>query len=83
MNVGTGVRTTVEALLKRICALVPGAEYFVSGATPGDQSGIFADTQSLRECLDIRGFTPLDDGLSKFALWARGIAVDPAIGVTK
>jgi UDP-glucose 4-epimerase len=83
LNVGTGVRTTVEALLMRICALVPGAEYFVSGTTPGDQSGIFADTQSLKACLDIRRFIPLDEGLSKFALWARGIAVDPTAGVIK
>jgi UDP-glucose 4-epimerase len=81
LNVGTGVRTTVEALLKRICALVPGAGYFVQGATPGDQSGIYADTGNLKACLDIGGFTQLEEGLIKFAQWARGVASDPAAGV--
>jgi UDP-glucose 4-epimerase len=78
LNVGTGVRTTVEALLERICLLVPGADYFVQGATPGDQSGIYADTGNLRACLDIHGFTALDQGLFKFAQWARGLAVNSA-----
>jgi len=83
LNVGTGVRTTVEALLRRICALVPGAGYFVNGATPGDQSGIYADTARLKACLDIRRFTPLDEGLSRFALWARGIAFDLAAEINR
>jgi UDP-glucose 4-epimerase len=81
LNVGTGVRTTVEALLQRICTLVPNAAYFVRGATPGDQSGIYADTENLKACLDIGGFTQLDEGLFKFAQWARGVAADPAAGV--
>jgi hypothetical protein len=71
----------VEALLKHICALVPGAGYFVHGATPGDQSGIYAATANLKACLDIGGFTQLDEGLLKFAQWARGVVVDPAAGV--
>jgi UDP-glucose 4-epimerase len=83
LNVGTGVRTTVESLLKRICALVPGAGYFISGATPGDQSGIFADTRSLQACLDVRRFTSLDVGLSKFVPWAREIAMHRGAGVIK
>jgi UDP-glucose 4-epimerase len=81
LNVGTGVRTTVEALLKRICALVPGAGYFVQGATPGDQSGIYADTGNLKACLDIGGFTQLEEGLIKFVQWGRGVASDPTTGV--
>lgn len=80
LNVGTGVKTTVEALLKRICALVPGASYFVRGATPGDQSGIYADTSNMEECLRLPGFTPLDAGLAKFAQWARGSKLDAATG---
>jgi UDP-glucose 4-epimerase len=81
LNVGTGVRTTVEALLKRICALVPTARYFIHGATPGDQSGIYADTTSLKTCLGLSTFTQLDDGLAKFAHWARAVAVDSAARV--
>lgn len=81
LNVGTGVRTTVEALLKRICALVPNASYFVQGATPGDQSGIYADTGNLRSCLGMDGFTSLDEGLFKFVQWARGAPVESGAGV--
>jgi UDP-glucose 4-epimerase len=82
LNVGTGVRTTVRELLGRICSLIPSAHYFVRGATPGDQSGIYADTHDLKDCLDIRSFTPLEEGLSKFVVWARANAADPAPGVT-
>jgi len=71
LNVGTGVRTTVSTLLHRICDLVPGATYFVRGTTPGDQSGIYADTRRLSECLGLERFTQLDEGLWKFVKWAR------------
>lgn len=71
LNIGTGVRTTVGALLERICGLVSGSSYFVQGVTPGDQSGIYADPTDLRECLGLSSFTPLDVGLQKFVDWAR------------
>jgi UDP-glucose 4-epimerase len=73
LNVGTGVATTVETLLKRICALVPGSRYFVSAETPGDQRGIFADTNTLKEVLEIERFIPLDEGLERFSRWAREV----------
>jgi UDP-glucose 4-epimerase len=71
LNVGTGVKTTVGALLEQVCALVPGADYYVQGATPGDQSGIFADASMLDQCLGLNSFTPIDLGLRKFVEWAR------------
>jgi UDP-glucose 4-epimerase len=71
LNVGTGVKTTVETLLGQVCQLVPESTYFVQGATPGDQSGIFADTTALRSCLGLPSFTPLEVGLKKFVDWAR------------
>jgi len=79
LNVGTGNRTTVATLLQRICALVPGASYFVRGATPGDQSGIYADTRRLTECLGLERFIELDAGLRKFVQWARGITAPEAV----
>lgn len=71
LNVGTGVRTTVGALLEQVCELVPGSSYFVQGATPGDQSGIFADVSAFKNCLGLTSFLPLDVGLQKFVDWAR------------
>jgi UDP-glucose 4-epimerase len=71
VNVGTGVRTTVGDLLAKVCAAVPGSDYYVSGGTPGDQNGIFADTARLGELLGLRQFVPLDAGLARFAEWAR------------
>jgi UDP-glucose 4-epimerase len=70
LNLGTGLRTTVEDLLKQLCALVPGSSYFVLGETPGDQHGIYGDTGRLREYLGVASFTPLSDGLARFVEWA-------------
>jgi UDP-glucose 4-epimerase len=71
LNVGTGVRTTVATLLEQICAQVPHATYAVDGSTPGDQSGIYADTAQLSRCLELGQFTPLETGLARFVQWAR------------
>lgn len=76
LNVGTGRRTTVGELLERICALVPGAAFEVQGATPGDQSGIYADTAQLRAVLGIESFTSVETALPRFVEWARH-AVSP------
>lgn len=73
LNVGTGIKTTVATLLQQVCEMVPGSEYFVRGATPGDQTGIYADTTILSECLEMNSFTPLDIGLKKFVDWARSV----------
>ncbi len=71
LNVGTGVKTTVGTLLEHVRAMVPGSNYYVQGATLGDQSGIYADTSMLSSCLGLNSFTPLDVGLKKFVDWAR------------
>lgn len=78
LNVGTGVRTTVSSLLEQVCELVPGSNYFVQSATPGDQSGIYADVVELKKCLGFSSFTQLDIGLRKFVDWAcnSNISVD-------
>lgn len=71
LNLGTGVKTKVGGLLEMVCELVPGSSYFVQGATPGDQSGIFADVTKLNNCLGMKSFVPVDIGLRKFVEWAR------------
>lgn len=69
-NVGTGVRTTIGELLDKICDNIPGASFFVEGSTPGDQNGIYADNQSLKEILGMESFTSLDKGFPVFTEWA-------------
>ena len=71
LNLGTGIKTKVGCLLEMVCELVPGSSYFVQGATPGDQSGIFADVTKLSNCLNMKSFVPVDIGLRKFVTWAR------------
>ncbi|MBU0764974.1 MAG: NAD-dependent epimerase/dehydratase family protein [Bacteroidetes bacterium] len=71
INVGTGRRTTVRELLEKICAEIPGCDYFVKGSTPGDQSGIYADIRELNRTLGINCFSNLEKGLSAFITWAK------------
>lgn len=69
-NIGTGVKTTIGGLLDKICSNIPGSGFFVEGSTPGDQNGIYADNSALKEILEMKSFTGLDDGFSIFAQWA-------------
>lgn len=71
INVGTGVRTSVSELLQKICELVPGTYYFVKSGTPGDQSGIYAETSNLKDILGMNSFVPLEVGLKEFVAWAQ------------
>lgn len=71
INVGTGRRTTVGALLEAMQPHVPGMAWYVEGSTPGDQSGIYADAGLLGERLGLTRFVPLTEGLARFAAWAR------------
>lgn len=70
-NCGTGVRTTVEELIREMMR-ISGIEREVLcvGTTPGDQKGIYADTSLVRGAL---GFAPrvnLDAGLTRMIDWA-------------
>ncbi len=71
INVATGRRTTVEALLQVLARELQGMSWFVEGSTPGDQSGIYADTARLSELLKLTQFVPLEEGLARFVRWAR------------
>lgn len=70
-NVATGIKTTVEKLISKICQYLPfkpTIEY--SGSTPGDQFGIYGDSLKI---LQVLGWSPrysLDDGLSDMVKWA-------------
>ncbi len=70
LNVGTGVRTTVENLLNKICLSIPDSSYYVSDSTPGDQNGIFASNLKIKNLLGIDKFIELDSGFAEFSNWA-------------
>lgn len=70
INVGTGIKTTVEALLNMICSNISGSRFFVEGSTPGDQNGIYADSRLLKEVLKMDRFTAIDEGVEAFTKWA-------------
>jgi len=72
LNLGTGVRTTVGEVLETLKRSIPTLEWYVEGVTPGDQKGLYADTERLSRVL---GFTPktgTDEGFANFVDWARG-----------
>lgn len=69
INIGTGVRTTVETLLGKIKKLLPSTSFEVHGNTPGDQPGIYADVRKMKSLLGIHSTVPLDQGLERFLRW--------------
>jgi len=71
INVGTGVRTTVEELLGEIKQLVPTMSVEIHGNTLGDQQGIYADCRKMTNLLRHATCIPLRAGLSKFLEWIR------------
>jgi UDP-glucose 4-epimerase len=72
LNVGTGVKTTVGALLDKICYQIEGSDYYIKGQTPGDQSGIYADVTKINKILSLDDYLSVDDGLRMFLNWAKG-----------
>jgi len=74
INLGTGVKTTVDKLLQKICSLVPQAEYVIVDATPGDQNGIYADNSKLRNILKMDKFVASHEGISSFTEWVRKVS---------
>jgi nucleoside-diphosphate-sugar epimerase len=47
--------------------------WYVEGATPGDQSGIYADATRLVQVLGLTSFTPLEEGLRRFSAWGTSV----------
>ena len=70
LNLGTGIGSSVENLLKRIVQLAP-AELKITDPTPADQDKTIADTARLRETLNWAPRMDLETGVSIFARWAQ------------
>lgn len=73
INVGTGVRTTVnDVVQKLIKKYKKGTTYRFEGNTPGDLHGIYANISKAKSMLDFQPKYSLDKGLDKMLLWAKG-----------
>lgn len=71
VNVGSGQKTFVRDLVNLIVNRNPGTDVVIDRPTPGDQTGIVADTRILANFVDVARFTSLDDGLARFDAWAK------------
>jgi len=71
INIGTGIRTSVSELLRSIHDLLPNSTSFICGSTMGDQSGIYSNTDTMRNLLGYEATTRLDRGLQVFLAAAR------------
>jgi len=73
LNVGTGIKTTVEDLLKAILKAFDKKDFDkwvkVEGNTPGDVMGCTADTTKLKRALNWEPQFRIEEGLLKMKLW--------------
>jgi nucleoside-diphosphate-sugar epimerase len=74
-NIGTGKRTSIHQLLKKICDCIQDVEFYVQDSTPGDQNGVYADNEALLRATGIKNFIPLESGLHHFYEWAKDNAL--------
>ncbi len=65
-NLGTGIQTTIQDLLTTMKEFLPTTTWTEVHGTPGDQFGVYADTQKLKTAFDIQEFQSLHAGLKKF-----------------
>jgi UDP-glucose 4-epimerase len=70
LNVGTGIGSTVESLVHKIKALLPGTSIKYSAPTPADQQIAVPNIDLLSSTLKNVPSTSLDDGLAAFLDWA-------------
>ena len=71
INLGTGVKKTVNYLLKKIIKLIPNTKTNILDSTPGDQKGIYADISRLKSLTNKNNFITLEQGLKKFYEYER------------
>lgn len=71
VNLGTGERTEVGKLVKEINRHFNQPSLTLEGSTPGDQFGIYADTNLLKTSFEIDQLTPLEEGMKRFIDWAK------------
>ena len=70
LNLGTGVRTSVQQLLDIIKSELPQTKWYAEGNTLGDQFGHYSNNDRLKKVLELNEFTRLAEGMKKFVFWA-------------
>ena len=75
-NLGSGVKTTVEELLKLIAKKWGDPEHSIeyTEGTPKDMFGIQADTKPIMKDLDWKPETDIEEGLSQFIKWVKDLS---------
>lgn len=68
-NLATGIRTSVEELLKMIQVKCPNVTFTEILSTKGDQFGIYADISKLVRDFNFEKPITLNDGVEKFISW--------------
>ena len=65
-NVGTGVRTSIKILLNELISTITfSINYKVEGGTAGDQHGIYADINLMKDEIGWESKIKLKDGLKR------------------
>tara|TARA_Y100001970_G_scaffold61075_1_gene77933 strand:- start:43931 stop:44857 length:927 start_codon:yes stop_codon:yes gene_type:complete len=75
INIATGRKTKVGELVDlcfQLCEKKPDLR--ISGSTSGDMHGIFADTNKMKEILNVTKTLPLELGLESMIKWMRAIS---------
>jgi UDP-glucose 4-epimerase len=74
-NVATGVKTTIESLVKELIksfGFSPDEyEYYFEGSTPGDQFGIYASINHIKSKTSWSPKYQLSEGLKEMVKWAK------------
>ncbi len=71
INIATGVKTTLHKLVQLIIKQDPEISFYINGTTPGDQSGIYANNDLMKNILKIEKTESLESGIAKFYNWAK------------
>ena len=71
INIGTGKKTTVNDLVKKIQSITKVDEISIQGGTPCDQLGIYSDITKLNQIVNVKPKVDLIEGLKYFYNWAK------------
>ena len=71
INIGTGKKTTVNDLVKKIQSITKVDEISILEGTPCDQLGIYSDITKLNQIVNVKPKVDLIEGLKYFYNWAK------------